>query len=102
MLKNISLTSAFLILSSFTSVIFIPIILLTLLCRNTFSLERRDVRRAQLSLPQRRRFHGIAVKTRYLDLRSTDLSLQYLDRPPMEADTAAILLSKLWSLRRLY
>ena len=76
MLNNLSLTSAFLILSSFTSVIVIPKILLTLLCRNTSSLERRNLRRAQLSLPQRRIFLGIAAKIRYLDLRSTDLSLQ--------------------------
>ena len=102
MLNNLSLTSSFLFLSSFISVIVIPKILLTLLCRNTSSLESRDVRRAQLSLPQRRRLHGIAAKIRYLDLRSTDLSLQYLDRLPMEADAAAILLSTSWLLRRLY
>ena len=76
MLNNLSLTSAFLILSSFTSVIVIPKILLTLMCRNISSFERRDVRRAQLSLPQRRRLHCISAKIRYLDLRSTDLSLQ--------------------------
>ena len=76
MLNNLSLTSAFLILSSFTYVIIIPKILLTLLCRNNSSLDRRDVRRAQISLPQRRRLHGIAIKTRYLDLRSTDLLFQ--------------------------
>ena len=44
MLKNLSLTSAFLILSSFTSVIVIPKMFLTLLCRNTSSLERREVK----------------------------------------------------------
>ena len=76
MLKNLSLTSEFIILFSFTSVIVITRILLTLLCRNNSSLESRDVRRSQLSFPQRRRLHGIAEKIRYLDLRSTDLSLQ--------------------------
>ena len=51
-------------LSSFTFVIVIPKILLTLLCRKNPSLERRDVRRAQILLPQRSRLHGIDAKIR--------------------------------------
>ena len=76
MLKNLPLISEFLILSSFTSAILIPKILLTLLCMNTSSLDRRDVRRSQRSLPHRRRLHGIAMKIRYLDFRSTDVLFQ--------------------------
>ena len=73
MLKNLPLTSALVILSSFTYDIFIPKILLTLLCRNTSSLERRDARSDQLSLPQRSILYGIAIKIRYLYFRSTDV-----------------------------
>ena len=71
-LKNLPLTSELVILSSFTSDIFIPKILLTFLCRNTSSLESRYARSAQLSLPQSIILHGIAIKIRYLYLRSTD------------------------------
>ena len=70
--KNLPLTSALVILSSFTSDIFITKMLLTLLCRNTPIVEIRDAHSTHFSLPQRRRLHGIAIKTRYLDLRSTD------------------------------
>ena len=95
-LKNIPLTSALVIISSFTSNIFIYIIILTLLFRQTSNFERRDARSAQLSLPQRSRLHEIARKIRYLDLRPTEASSHKLDNPPMEADVATILLSTSW------
>ena len=100
-LKNIPLTSAFVILSSFTSDIFIFKILFTLLCRKTSNFESKYAQSAQLSLAQRSRLYGIASQIKYLDLRSTEASIQKLDNPSVEADAAAILLytsctSRIW------
>ena len=55
MLKNLPLTSALVIISSFTSEIFILKILLTLLFRKTSNSESRYEYSAQLPLPKRSR-----------------------------------------------
>ena len=101
MLNNPLLTSALVIISSFTSDIFIFKIILTLLCRKTSNFESRYAQSAQIWPPQRSRLHGIDRKIRYLDLRSTEASSQKLNNTPMEVYTAAILMSTSWSLRRL-
>ena len=95
------ITSALVILSSFTHDIFIFGIILTLLCRKNSNFDSRDARSAHLSLPQWIILHGIAKKIRYLDFRSTEASIQELENPPMEADVASIMVFTSWSSRIL-
>ena len=76
MLKNLPLTSAFLILSSLTSDILSPKFFLYF-CAGILPAWIEGVCVVPSSHPpKRRRLHRIAMKIRYLDMRSTDVLFQ--------------------------
>ena len=76
MSQNVSSTCLFVILSSITSLHFIPNILLIFLRLNTSNFLMSTLVSAQLSLPHKSKLIGIALYIKNFDLKSTSFASQ--------------------------